>query len=91
MKAMLSGAQVNAPSNREMLIDEWAALATMRIISVSDTAPPLIRDQAIAFRDNIENVITYYMREAVRSDRYALAKNLSFSGHADVAGMVIEN
>jgi len=86
----LGDLKVFTPSRREMLIEEWATLATSRIMSVSDSAPPVIKDQAIAFRDQIEYIITHYMREAVRSDRYTLAKNLAMSGYADMASMVVE-
>lgn len=91
MKAEVAKARVFTPSNREMLVEEWAALATARIMSVSDHAPPLIRDQAHAFRDQIERLIAHYMREAVRSDRYQLMRNLAMTGNQDMASVVLEH
>lgn len=92
IKAAAKPGQVSVftPTNREMLPEEWGALATARIMSVSDSAPPVIKDQAVAFRDQIEFIITHYMREAIRSDRYHLAKNLAMSGQPDLAAMVTE-
>ena len=81
---------VHTPSNREMIPEEWAALCTSKIMGVSDMAPAMIRDQAFAFRDQIEHVITHYMREMIRSDRYQLARNLAMTGHSDLAAMVVE-
>ena len=86
----MAGMEFKPPPNREMLIEEWAALATMRIIGVSDTAAPVIRDQAIVFRDHIEHIINHYMHEAIRADRFALARNLALCGHSEFATMVAE-
>jgi hypothetical protein len=90
LKLALGKAEVHTPSNREMMPEEWAALCASKIMGVSDMAPAMIRDQAYAFRDQIEHVITHYMREMIRSDRYQLAKNLAMVGHADLAAMVVE-
>jgi hypothetical protein len=66
----------------------WAERAALRIVSVSDSAPPVIRDQAVAFRVHIEQVILRYMKEAIRSDRSTVCKTLTDAGYSDLADAV---
>jgi hypothetical protein len=45
----------------------WARRASERILQISDSAPQPIRDQAYAFRNQMEAVILHYMKEAIKS------------------------
>jgi len=55
---------------------------------VSDTASPLIRDQARAYKNQMEQVIAHYMQEAIKSDRTTLYNLLKSQGHGDVAEII---
>lgn len=66
----------------------WADRATRHIVSVSDKAPQPIRDQAYAFRNLVEQVVTHYMREAINSDRTTLAAQLRKQGHDEIAKVI---
>lgn len=59
-----------------------------KLIFISTESHPAIRDQAIAFRDQIRPVIVHYMKQAVRSDRTTLAAQLSKQGHHDMAAIL---
>lgn len=59
-----------------------------KLIFISAESHPAIRDQAIAFRDQIRPVIVHYMKQAVRSDRTTLAAQLSKQGHNDMAEII---
>lgn len=59
-----------------------------KLIFISTESHPAIRDQAVAFRDQIRPVILYYMKQAVRSDRTTLAAQLSKQGHYDMAEII---
>lgn len=59
-----------------------------KLIFISGEAHPAIRDQAVAFKDQIRPVIVYYMKQAVRSDRTTLAAQLSKQGHHDMAEII---
>jgi hypothetical protein len=59
-----------------------------KLIFISTESHPAIRDQAVAFRDQIRPVILYYMKQAVRSDRTTLAAQLSKQGHHDMAEII---
>ena len=82
--------QVNVETTSEGGFDPeyWAERATRHIVSVSDQAPQPIRDQAYAFRDLVEKVVTHYMREAIRSDRTTLAAHLRKQGHDEIAKVI---
>ena len=59
-----------------------------KLIYVSLDAHPTIRDQALAYKDNMRPVILHYMQQAVKSDRTTLAAQLSKQGHADMAEII---
>lgn len=59
-----------------------------KLIFISTEAHPAIRDQAVAFRDQIRPVIIHYMKQAVKSDRTTLAAQLSKQGHHDMAEII---
>jgi hypothetical protein len=59
-----------------------------KLIFISTESHPAIRDQAIAFRNQIRPVIVHYMKQAVKSDRTTLAAQLSKQGHHDMAAIL---
>jgi len=73
---VLGDVSVMTTSNRGHSVEEITDLLLRRIISVSGTAPPAIRAQALEFQDILRKVIHHYMVEAVRSDRLTLAEML---------------
>lgn len=66
----------------------WAKLASDKIMSVADTAPPEIREQATAFKGRIEAVILYYIKEAVKDNNSMVSKILEDAGYSHVADLV---
>lgn len=64
--------------------EEIAERALDKIIAVSGTAPPVIADQAHAFRDNIRKVLVHYMHEAVRSHNVTLVNKFHQLGHPEL-------
>lgn len=59
-----------------------------KLIFISTESHPAIRDQAIAFRDQIRPVIIHYMKQAIKSDRTTLAAEFSKQGHHDMAEII---
>jgi hypothetical protein len=76
---------VKTTEHRGFTPEEVASRCAEKIISVSDTAHPGIRDQANAFKGHIERTIAFYMREAIRSDRTTIYNALSDAGHPELA------
>jgi hypothetical protein len=66
----------------------WANRCAERIIAVADSAPPAIRDQAKAFREQMEQVVLFHMKHAIQSDRSTVGHKLAEAGHPDLAELV---
>jgi hypothetical protein len=64
--------------------EEIAERALDKLIAVSGTAPPVIAEQAHAFRENIRKVLVYYMHEAVRSHKVTLVNKFHQLGHPEL-------
>lgn len=79
---------VRTTENRGFTPDELAEQCVSKIISVSDTAPPAIRDQAQAFSRHIETLVAYYMRQAIHSDRTSVYNALKDAGHPELAELI---
>jgi len=63
----------------------WAERALERIIAVGEKSHPLVIQQAQEFKDNIRDVLIYYFRQAVKSDRTTLYNLFNQQGHDDMA------
>lgn len=68
--------------------EQWAEIAAAKMIQVADGAPPVIRDQARAFKVALMRVMANYIRMAVEDDRAFLAANFERGGHADLARII---
>ena len=79
---------VKTTDNRGFTPDELAEQCVNKIISVSDTAHPGIRDQARALSKHVETLVAYYMRQAIRSDRTSVYNVLNDAGHPDLADLI---
>ena len=79
---------VRTTENRGFTPEELAQQCVEKIISVSDSAHPGIRDQAKAFSNHIETLVAYYMRQAIRSDRTTVYNALSDAGHPELAELI---
>jgi hypothetical protein len=80
--------EVSTTHGRGHTPEEIAARAARRIVGISDTAPPVLRDQARAFQRQIEEVVTHYLREAVQSDRTTVYNALTDAGHPALADLI---
>ena len=63
---------------------------TDRICGISDTAAPHIRQQAEAYKLAIYNVIVYYIKQAINSERCTMRNLLEQQGHEDLAKILKE-
>ena len=79
------GITVNTTSNRGRTPEEIADRCLEKILGVSNNAPPEIKDQALAYRDVIRQVLIYYMKEMVTSDRTTVYNLLRDAGHPELA------
>ena len=68
--------------------DFWAAQATKKIVSIGGNCHPLIAQQAEAFREAVLQQISYYMKEAIKSDRTTLIAELEKQGQQEMANIL---
>lgn len=76
---------VKTTENRGFTPEEVAERCAERIISISETAPNELKAQAHAFKRDIIRLLSFYMREAIKSDRTNLYNMLLESGEKDLA------
>ena len=79
---------VRTTTNRGFTPDELAEQCVEKIVSVSDTAPPAIRDQALAFQERVQELVAVYLRQAVHSDRTTVYNALINAGNPELAELV---
>ena len=75
-------------TNRGHSAEEMAEMALNKIMLVSDDAPPVIRDQAIAHRDKLREVLIYYMNSMAKSERTTIWALMKKQGHDDIAEII---
>jgi len=79
---------VQTTQNRGFIPEEIAERCADKIISVSETADPVLKEQAYAFRKNVVKLVEYYLKEAVRSDRTTVYNALKDAGHLELADVI---
>jgi|TARA_R110002153_G_scaffold34423_2_gene103012 hypothetical protein len=79
---------VKTTDKRGFTPEEVAERCADKIIQISDTAHPGIREQAHAFKQHIETVLAFYMREAIKSDRTTTYNALSEAGYKELAEQI---
>lgn len=79
---------VETTNGRGFTAEEWTERLLKKLIHIADTTPPVIKDQAIAFRDAMRPAILHYMKQAINSDRTTVIAKLREAGHPDVADLI---
>ena len=74
--------------NRGFTPEEVASRCADKLMHVAGSAPPAIRDQAFAFKANIEKVVAFYMREAIASNLTTVYNALNDAGRPDLAELI---
>lgn len=74
--------------NRGLNADEIVALLMPRLLYVADTAPPAIRDQAAAFKSNIERLVHHYVVQAQKSQNTTICNILEQAGEHRAAEII---
>ena len=80
--------EVVTTQNRGHSPEEVAELCIDKIVGISATADPIIRQQAQAYKTQIEQVIVYYMKQAIKSDRTTVYNALLDAGQPKLAELI---
>tara|TARA_R100001460_G_scaffold48870_1_gene87048 strand:+ start:2505 stop:2792 length:288 start_codon:yes stop_codon:yes gene_type:complete len=65
--------------------EQVADLAVDKIVSISNDAPPHIRQQAKQFREHLKNVLYHYLLLARREERASIVHILRSNGQKEMA------
>lgn len=84
----VTSVNVSTSDNGGLNTDQIVDLAMDKILNVADSAPPAIRDQAQAFRDNLRIVVRHYIDLARREERATMAHMAESKGHDDLAEII---
>jgi len=68
--------------------EQITELAMDKIMTVSDTAPPAIKDQANIFRTNVRDVVHHYIQLARQEERATIARKIDLAGNSEMADLV---
>lgn len=77
IKSALTAGDINVVTsqNGPLTSAQWAKLAADKIMYVGNQTEGPIRDQALAYKANIEKILEYYISEAVKSnEKYLLTR-----------------
>ena len=65
--------------------EQIADLAVEKIASVSDNAPPHVKQQAKLFKEQLKGIIHHYLLLARKEERATIMQVLRSSGHKEMA------
>ena len=77
--------EIQTTDNRGQTPEEVAQRCVNKIIGISNNAHPAIKDQAHAYRLQMEKIIAIYMRQAIKSDRTTVYNAIKDSGNPKLA------
>jgi len=79
---------VQTTSNRGFTPEELAERCADKIVSVSQTAHPTIRQQAEAFKEQVEYTVLHYLRQAAASERTTVYNAIQEAGQPELAELI---
>ena len=80
--------KVTSTSGRGLNPTELADMTVDKIISIADTAHPVIKQQAMEYRNQIWNLLVRAFTRAQTSERTTLYNLLTSQGHEDMAEII---
>lgn len=86
--AFLGPVEIMTTSGRGFTPEEVTSRCMAQLMKVSETAPEVIREQAKAFESAMREVVLFYMKEVVKSDRTTLYNELKNNGYPEAAEIV---
>lgn len=76
---------VTTTDSRGETPEEVAHRCANKLISISESAPQALREQAMAYRNELLHVVTAYMKEAVAQDRITVYTAIVNAGQPQLA------
>jgi len=63
-------------------------MAMNKIMTVSEGAPPVIKEQALAHRDRLKEILIFYMERMAQSERTTIWALMRQQGHEGMAEII---
>jgi hypothetical protein len=79
---------VETSHNEGLSPEYWTGRIMERLVAVADSADPMIKVQAKEFKENIQTVVLFYMKQAILSDRATVAGLLEKQDHTEMADII---
>lgn len=79
---------VSTTNNKGFDVEYWADRCLSKIIYVADQSDVVIKNQALAFKDQIRIALVAFMKEAIKSDRTTLYNMLLQQGEQEMAELI---
>ena len=86
--AKIGDVLVTATENIGHSPEFWAKKATSRIVSVGKQSHPVIAEQAEVFQDSVYHVVSFHIKEAIKSDRTTLIAELEQQGQKEMTDIL---
>ena len=86
----LGGVAVHTSDNKGHDPEFWAAQATKKICDISVDAPEHVKQQALAFQNQVYSVILHSIKNAINSKNVTYVNLLRQQGHEDMAKIIKE-
>jgi dsDNA-binding SOS-regulon protein len=80
--------EVQTTNNRGWTPEELADRALDKLLHVSKDADEQLRAQALVFKEQIRQVLVFYMKQAIKSDRTTVCAELEKQGHKELANII---
>tara|TARA_R110000744_G_scaffold277731_1_gene390063 strand:+ start:208 stop:498 length:291 start_codon:yes stop_codon:yes gene_type:complete len=87
-KVEVAPVSVMTSDNGGLSDEQIAQMATDKIVSVSDKAPDVIRDQANIFKENVKKIMFHYLLLARREERATIVHTIRNSGNKELADYI---
>ena len=84
----LGNALVFTSNNGGHTPEQMAEMALNKIMIVSSSALPAIRDQAIEYREKLKEVLVFYMNKMAENERTTILALLNQQGQGDTAEII---
>jgi|TARA_R110002020_G_scaffold46779_1_gene133013 hypothetical protein len=68
--------------------EEMAEMALNKIMLVSKDAPPVIREQALVYKDKLKEILIFYLNKMAQSERTTIWALMKKQGHEDIAEII---
>jgi len=68
--------------------EQVAEMALNRIIQVNESAPSVIKEQALVYKGRLREILIYYMNSMAKSERTTIWALMKKQGHNDIAEII---